>query len=103
MRKLGIDLICMGGGARGEGDHVVSSAARLALPASDRRRSEAVDPSATTRTVDGDTLELNGQRVRIWGVDAPEGALVCGQGGGVTRQEMRQRSQSGLQSYLRLF
>ncbi|WP_448377774.1 thermonuclease family protein, partial [Fervidobacterium sp.] len=27
--------------------------------------------------VDGDTLEVRGERVRLWGLDAPESAQTC--------------------------
>ncbi|WP_347338654.1 thermonuclease family protein [Bradyrhizobium zhanjiangense] len=27
--------------------------------------------------IDGDTLEIHGTRIRLWGVDAPESAQLC--------------------------
>ncbi len=36
--------------------------------------------AGTARVVDGDTLELAGQRVRIWGIDAPEHGQMCESG-----------------------
>src|SRR5690349_7808869 len=29
------------------------------------------------RVIDGDTLELAGERIRLWGIDAPERSQTC--------------------------
>jgi endonuclease YncB( thermonuclease family) len=29
------------------------------------------------RVIDGDTIDLAGERIRLWGIDAPEGSQVC--------------------------
>lgn len=33
------------------------------------------------RVLDGDTLQIQGQTIRIWGVDAPESGQLCTKGG----------------------
>jgi len=38
--------------------------------------------AASVRVVDGDTLEWNGETVRLWGIDAPEGSQRCETGEG---------------------
>ena len=50
------------------------------------RSSETVTGSA--RVIDGDTIDVAGRRVRIHGIDAPEGAQVC-------RDSVGQRWQAG--------
>ncbi|HMR54767.1 MAG TPA: hypothetical protein PKA67_20170, partial [Amaricoccus sp.] len=37
--------------------------------------------TGTARIVNGDTLEIAGQKVRLLGLDAPEGRQVCQRGG----------------------
>jgi endonuclease YncB( thermonuclease family) len=37
----------------------------------------ADDLSGQASIIDGDTLEVHGTRVRLWGVDAPESSQLC--------------------------
>jgi endonuclease YncB( thermonuclease family) len=54
---------------------LVAAAGALAIP-------DARGLEGTARVVDGDTLEINGVRVRLWGIDAFEHAQTCQQPGG---------------------
>lgn len=61
---------------------------------------EAAPPSLSgrARAVDGDTLEIGGVRVRLWGIDAPESRQRCRAGsrwwscGGLATAALRSRS-----------
>jgi len=33
--------------------------------------------TGTTSVVDGDTIEIHGRRIRLWGIDAPESTQTC--------------------------
>jgi endonuclease YncB( thermonuclease family) len=54
---------------------LVGTAAAFAIP-------DARGLEGTARVVDGDTLEINGQRIRLWGIDAFEHAQTCQQPAG---------------------
>jgi len=35
------------------------------------------DLAGQTSVIDGDTLEIHGMRIRLWGTDAPETSQLC--------------------------
>jgi endonuclease YncB( thermonuclease family) len=37
----------------------------------------ALDLVGRASIVDGDTLDIRGERIRLWGIDAPESAQLC--------------------------
>jgi endonuclease YncB( thermonuclease family) len=43
---------------------------------------DPVPLEGTARVIDGDTLEISGQRIRLWGIDAFESSQVCQQASG---------------------
>lgn len=37
----------------------------------------AGEPTGRASVIDGDTLEIHGTRIRLWGIDAPESTQLC--------------------------
>jgi endonuclease YncB( thermonuclease family) len=54
--------------------HWVAAAWLLLVPT---RAAIAADLSGQASIIDGDTLEIHGRRIRLWGIDAPESSQLC--------------------------
>ncbi|MBI1187365.1 MAG: hypothetical protein GC206_08565 [Alphaproteobacteria bacterium] len=82
-RLRGVILLCAilaTGSVAGAFDAAIE---RSAAAAPDDRAALIPAVAATprpVRVVDGDTLDLAGERVRLFGIDAPEGGQVCASG-----------------------
>jgi endonuclease YncB( thermonuclease family) len=54
-----------------------SLAALTAVVLSSADIAPAADLTGQASIIDGDTLEIHGTRIRLWGIDAPESTQLC--------------------------
>ena len=47
------------------------------VPPPDRNQMESPGIAGVVRVIDGDTVDVGGVRIRLWGIDAPERGQVC--------------------------
>ena len=63
---------------------LIGIAAALYIVSLFRPEYEETNLKGPARVIDGDTLEIAGRRIRIFGIDAPEQDQTCERGGGGT-------------------
>src|SRR5262249_59454223 len=63
---------------------LIGIAAALYIVSLFRPEYEESNLKGPARVIDGDTLEIAGRRIRIFGIDAPEQDQTCERGGGGT-------------------
>lgn len=54
-----------------------TAAAFLFLAVADMASAPAADLIGQASIIDGDTLDIHGARIRLWGIDAPESGQLC--------------------------
>ena len=59
------------------------------------RTAQAFELTGRASVVDGDTLEIHGNRIRLWGIDAPEASQLC-------RNEASEQYRCGAEAATRL-
>jgi endonuclease YncB( thermonuclease family) len=56
---------------------LLSTVATLNVVVISLSRAFADNLSGQASIIDGDTLEIHGTRIRLWGIDAPESSQLC--------------------------
>ncbi|UFZ04668.1 thermonuclease family protein [Bradyrhizobium ontarionense] len=56
---------------------ILPSLACIVLSLATASPAAALDLTGRASIVDGDTLDIHGERIRLWGIDAPESAQAC--------------------------
>jgi endonuclease YncB( thermonuclease family) len=64
-----------------------------------RQRGFPADLIGQASVIDGDTLEIHGTRIRLWGIDAPESSQLC-RGGDSLQYRCGQRAANELAAFI---
>ncbi len=59
------------------GRHPITCIALIAALLATTGATLAVDLTGQASVIDGDTIEIHGTRIRLWGIDAPESTQLC--------------------------
>jgi endonuclease YncB( thermonuclease family) len=57
--------------------HLVSATVVMLVPLLWSKSGMAEQITGRASIIDGDTLEIHGTRIRLWGIDAPEATQLC--------------------------
>jgi endonuclease YncB( thermonuclease family) len=94
-----MEFVHVFGGEIGKGAMMIARIAAVMVLFAMAGFANAEDIAGQASVIDGDTLEIRGTRIRLWGIDAPESEQLC-RGNDGLQYRCGAKSANGLDAYI---